>query len=198
MRREPALRLSTLLGACGMGAFACYWTVLPFRLALPPYHMGSIALGLLALTAVAGAASVSWLGSIADRRGSIVTNWLACGVYILAFTCAWAGDRNFLFIIPATLGCSLAVQTNQISNLTRVFTLDATVRSRVVTMYMFIGLCGNAAGALIGILAWQYWGWTGVCVAGFAITALGAGTLLRTVLVSPRGGAASQAQVARL
>lgn len=197
-RREPALRLSTLLGACGMGTFACYWTVLPFRLAMPPYEMGSVAVGLLALTAIAGAASVSRLGAVADRRGPIVTNWLACAVYVVAFACAWAGDRNFLFIIPATLGCSFAVQTNQISNLTRVFTLDASARSRLVTMYMFLGLCGNAAGAFVGILAWQYAGWTGVCLAGFAITALSAGTLLRAALVSSRARAASQTSVVRL
>lgn len=60
----------------------------------------------------------------------------------------------------------LAVQSSQVANQARVYTLDPAARSRLNTVFMATMLVGGAVGAGVGGAAYAVWGWTGTCAFG--------------------------------
>jgi predicted MFS family arabinose efflux permease len=69
-------------------------------------------------------------------------------------------------LIIGVILLDLGIQAGQISNQTRINTLDATARSRNNAVYMAFYFCGGALGSLLGTLSWGLFGWTGVCIIG--------------------------------
>lgn len=51
----------------------------------------------------------------------------------------------------------------QVANQTRIFGLDASARSRLNTVYMVMYFAGAAVGSALSTMAWERWGWNGVC-----------------------------------
>jgi MFS family permease len=52
-RTQPVLRWRSLIGACGFGSFAAFWTTVSFLLASPRYGFNQLEIGLFALAGAA-------------------------------------------------------------------------------------------------------------------------------------------------
>ena len=187
LREEPMLRSSSFFGAMGFGAFSGFWTVLPFRLAEPPYGFGPGAVGLFALLGVTGVVVAPLAGRLADRGKSRLT--IGCG--LSAILLAYAGmaftSANMAVLIAGLILLDLGTTATHISNQARVYSVRPDARNRMTTVYMFLYFCGGAAGSLIAVLGWTRGGWAGFCLAAgsFAVAGLAVYALTRDPLDLP-------------
>lgn len=172
MKREPVLRQASLNGALLFAAFSAFWATLIFRLETPPFHYGERAAGLFGIVGAAGALAAPVVGRFADRISPrSIVGW-ATGLLLVSYLVFWVAGATLAGLIAGVVLLDLAVQSAQVSNLTRVYAAaPASAQSRANTAFMTCYFLGGSAGSLLGIWAWSRGGWTGVCLTGLALAA---------------------------
>jgi predicted MFS family arabinose efflux permease len=170
--REPVLRRHALLGALGFGAFSAFWTTLAFYLAARPEHYGSQVVGLFGLVGIVGAAIAPFSGWLSDRFSARWVNGISLLAIVVAFLLMLLADQSLGWLVLGVFLMDAGVQTNQISNQTRIYALAPDLRNRITSLYMFIYFLGGAVGSALGAEAWMRWHWTGVCLMGAGLAAL--------------------------
>jgi len=166
---EPVLRESALIGAMLFGAFNAFWATLVFFLGTPPYHYGARAAGLFGLVGAVSAAAVPLVGRLADKRGARFGVGLAVIVAFIAFVEIGLIGANIVGLIVGVILMDAAVQAGQVSNQTRIYSLNSNAHNRVNAVYMLSYFLGGSLGAALGAFGWQHRGWSGVCAAGVAM-----------------------------
>lgn len=186
LRTEPHLRRSAVHQSALFGAFSAAWTALALLLTGPHYNMDAQAVGVLALIGAAGMACAPAAGRWVDRRGADrVTTWCTGGILAAALTLTAGvagGAAGLAAVALGLLLLDLAVQTSQIANQARIFSLRPEARSRLNTAYMTCSFLGGSAGSWLGIRAYALLDWPGVC----ALIALAAALALTARLTDRR------------
>ena len=165
-RREPVLRETSVIGGLVFGAFSAFWVVLAFFLETPPYHYGSDVAGLFGLVGVAGALAASFVGRLADKMDARRTTGIAVGVVVVSFALFWLTGHYLWGLIIGVILLDLGMQSIQVSNQTRVYSLNPHERNRLNSVYMVSYFIGGSLGSLLGSYGWSIAGWTGVCAVG--------------------------------
>ena len=183
--RHGQLRTSIALGFCTFGAFSVFWSTLAFHLASPVFGLGVAATGLFGLWGAPGAMLAPVAGRLADRIGS---GWVNCVSLVCAgsaFVIAGSiGTTSILALVVAVNLLDFGLQSGQIANQTRIFSLGAAIRARLNTTYMVGVFSGGAFGSLAGTTAWHLAGWAGACGLAFGLIAL-AGVILAVSSLQP-------------
>jgi predicted MFS family arabinose efflux permease len=179
VRTQPLLRESCMIGALVFASFSCFWTTLAFLL-FSHYHLGPVFAGSCGLVGAAGALVAPFAGKMADKRG---TRWvITSGITVLAFSylVLWAGEweRNSLsfamhiaVLLIGVILLDVGAQLTQVGNQTRIFGLVPSARSRLNTVYMTVYFAGAAGGSALSTVAWERWGFNGIC--GMALGMIG-------------------------
>jgi predicted MFS family arabinose efflux permease len=183
LRSQPVLRRHSIIGACGFGAFSVFWTTLVFHLASLPGRYGSGAAGLFGLFGVAGALAAPVAGRLADRHDARWVNGAALVLVVAAFVLMGVAGHSLAALAVGVVLMDAGVQGSHISNQTRIYGLDASLRNRVNSVYMVLYFIGGAFGSAVGSRAWAHGGWAGVCWCGGA---LGVAGLLPLLIPYPR------------
>ena len=173
LAREPILQRHALIGALGFGAFSAFWTTLAFYLAARPEHFGGNMVGFFGLIAVGGACAAPISGHFSDRYSARIVNGISLVVMTLAFVLMALASQSLVWLILGVFLMDAGAQANQISNQTRIYTLDPDQRNRITSVYMVIYFLGGAIGSALGSAAWGAGQWTGVCLLGALMSLLG-------------------------
>jgi predicted MFS family arabinose efflux permease len=172
--RYRLLRTSMALGFCVFGAFSVFWSTLAFHLASPAFGLGAAAAGLFGLWGAPGAILAPVAGRLADRVGSGWINFASLVCAGLAFLIAGTlGATSILALVAVVNLLDYGLQSGQIANQTRIFTLGAAIRARLNTVYMVGSFAGGAFGSLGGTMAWHLAGWHGSCALAIGLVAVG-------------------------
>ncbi|WP_225731932.1 MULTISPECIES: MFS transporter [unclassified Nocardia] len=167
LRAEPGLRRSVCYQGTLFAGFSAAWTCLALLISGPEYRMGAQVVGLLALIGAASMLCAPAAGRWVDRRGPDRVNLcsiagIVCAAAVLAF-----GDlgalTGLIALVIGLLLLDIAIQCSQIANQARIFALRAEIRSRLNTAYMTCSFLGGSAGSWLGIRAFAWSGWLGVC-----------------------------------
>jgi predicted MFS family arabinose efflux permease len=169
MQREPALQVSSWIGAMSFGAFSAFWSTLVFLLEQPPYQYGSGVAGLFGLVGVAGALVAPVVGKIADRRSPAFTVQLGILMTTASFLVFWVFGKQIAGLIIGVILLDLGVQTTQISNQATIYSLPAEFHSRLNAVYIMLYFVGGALGSYLGTYSWNRFQWNGVCAIGFGM-----------------------------
>lgn len=176
-RAEPVLRESALAGAMLFAAFSAFWSMLTFRLEMPPLHYGSRVAGLFGLVGIAGAGAAPIAGRLADRLNPRANVRIALLVVSGAFLVFAAFGHTIAGLIAGIVLLDAGVQAGHVTNLSRVHALAADARSRLTTVYMVAFFVGGAAGSALAAYAWHGWRWRGVCAVGLTLPLVAAARL---------------------
>ncbi|MDP4126459.1 MAG: MFS transporter [Bacillota bacterium] len=163
---QPILCEAALMGGLLFGSFSVFWTTLAFFIKQPPYHYGAEVAGLFGLIGVAGSSFAPYAGRLADKKGPRLVVGVASTTTLLAFVCLWLLGKNLWGLIIGVIFLDLGVQSAQISNQARVYSLVPEAKSRLNTIYMVTYFIGGALGSYLGMYAWSLWQWNGVCLVG--------------------------------
>ena len=175
---EPVLITSAFFGAMTFACFNILWTVLSFFLAGAPYNYNPQTIGLFGLMGLAGAGAAGFVGALADRRGPMFSIGISLTGMALSFVILGICSQQLLGICAGVLLLDLFVQSSQVSNLARVYSLHSEKHSRLNTVYMVFYFIGGTSGAWLGTNAWANFGWTGSCWAGIACALTGVALFL--------------------
>jgi predicted MFS family arabinose efflux permease len=179
VKTEPVLREAAFVGAMLFGTFSALWATLVFLLANPPYHYGSQMAGLFGLVGVAGGAAAPIAGRMADKRDRRANLRVAIVVVIVAFVVLLVWPHNLWALVVGVILLDGGVQSGQVTNQSRIYSLIPEAHNRLNTVYMVTYFVGGALGSALGTFAWDHWSWTGVAATGLILCAAAMAPLLR-------------------
>lgn len=166
IKSESVLREASINGAMMFAAFSAFWTSLTFLLESSHYNMGPQAAGLFGLIGISGALAAPLVGRIADKKGPRFVIGICIIVVILSYVLfLFLGFKIFGLILGVIL-LDLGVQSSNVSNQTRVQSLNEEMRNRINTIYMVSFFLGGALGSFMGSYSYAHLGWYGVCIFG--------------------------------
>ena len=117
------------------------------------------------------------VGRLADRIGPAWVNLGSLPCAGLAFACAGLPGATAIWALVLAVNLlDFGLQSRQIANQTRIFTIGDTFRGRLNTVYMVGVFGGGAFGSLAGTVASEAAGWSGVC--GLASALIGIAALV--------------------
>jgi predicted MFS family arabinose efflux permease len=176
LRTEPGLRRSVIYQVLLFAAFNAAWTAVALLLTGPRYHLGTDAVGLLALVGAGSVLASPVAGRWTDRGGPDRVN-LACFAIALAaagvlVTGGLGGTSGLIGLAAGMLLLDVAAQCGQVANQARIFALSGEVRARRNTAYMTCAFLGGSAGSWLGARTFAAVGWAGLpAIIGLAAAA---------------------------
>ncbi|MGW2224226.1 MFS transporter [Streptomyces formicae] len=186
LRTEPELRRSCVYQATVFGGFSALWTGVALLLTGPEYGLGASAVGALALVNAGTMLCTPVAGRMVDRRGPDAVNLVclvavlgAAGVLLLG---GLGGAVGLAGLAVGSLLLDVAMQSGMVANQVRIFALSDEARARLNTAYMTCGYLGGSVGSWLGVRAYDWCGWPGVC----ALVALLAAVALTRHVLGPR------------
>lgn len=168
----PLLRETSLTGGLFFSVYCGFWATLPFLLAQPPFQLGSEVAGLFGLVGIIGVVAAPIVGRIADRQSPRTTIVAAMAILAVSLVMLWQFQQWLGGILLGAMLLDLGVQTGQISNQTRIYTLPTVAHNRVTTVYMVAYFLGGSVGSWLCAYALKLAGWAGVCATGLGATAI--------------------------
>ncbi|MBD2511799.1 MFS transporter [Nostoc muscorum FACHB-395] len=172
-KRFSLLREASLIGGLLFGVFCSFWTTLTFHLSGAPFNFQSDTIGMYGFVAIAGALMAPVFGKLADRGNSQRSLTIAVSLVIASLVIAKIASSSAIAIAVAVLLLDVGVQAIQVTNVARIYTLDAESNSRINTVYITIYFIGGAVGTSIGLLCWNLGGWNLVTWQMLVFTLLG-------------------------
>lgn len=172
IKSVPSLRLASLRGALGFGAFLAFWTTLTFHLERPPFFAGSDIAGELGLVGIAGALAASTVGRLTDR---INKNYLILGgltMMLLSWVVFGIWGFSYVGLIVGIILLDFGLQGMHITNQTIVFSTHPEATNRLNTVYMVAYFIGGSMGTFVGGKAWNTYGWFGSVGVGVSFVLL--------------------------
>ena len=159
LKRFSLLREASLIGGLMFGVFCSFWTTLTFHLSGAPFNFKSDTIGMYGFVAIAGALMAPIFGKLADKGNSQRSLTISVSLVIASLVIAKIASNSALAIAVAVLLLDVGVQAIQVTNVARIYTLDAQSNSRINTVYMTTYFIGGAVGTSIGLLCWHFGGW---------------------------------------
>ncbi|MEH2286506.1 MFS transporter [Nostoc sp.] len=159
LKRFSLLREASLIGGLMFGVFCSFWTTLTFHLSGAPFNFQSDTIGMYGFVAIAGALMAPIFGKLADKGNSQRSLTISVSLVIASLVIAKIASSSALAIAFAVLLLDVGVQAIQVTNVARIYTLDAQSNSRINTVYMTTYFIGGAVGTSIGLFCWHFGGW---------------------------------------
>jgi predicted MFS family arabinose efflux permease len=169
VRTEPRLRRRMAYGACGFAGFSVVWTTVAFLLSGPPFHYGSITIGLFGLAGLLGAVGASGFGKLADRGLGRSVTGVCLGLVLAGWVVLVLAPHTVVGVVVGLILLDFAVQGSNVVSQHVIYGLGPENASRVTTAWVTGNFVGGAVGSAAGSIAWDAGGWSAVCAVGGAI-----------------------------
>ncbi|WP_316821563.1 MFS transporter [Pedobacter gandavensis] len=161
IKEYKVLRQAAILGAFTFGVFCSFWTTLTFHLSAPPLNFHSGTIGMFGLIAIGGALVAPYFGKLADKGSVYKSLLITVSMVIGSIVLIKLFPFSISVLILSVFFLDIGVQATQITNFTRIYSLDEQAHSRLNTIYMTTYFIGAAVGTYGGLLAWKFGGWDG-------------------------------------
>jgi predicted MFS family arabinose efflux permease len=174
-KKVPGVREIAINGALCYGALSGFWASLAFYLQSPVYHQGPALAGEFGLVGAVGALGANISGRYSERIGSRKLVQICIYMLMVAFLILMLFGRHMAGMIAGVIVLDLFAQAATVSNQTQLYTLNSDAKTRLNTIYKMFYFTGGALGSASSAIAWQHFGWNGVCAVGlvFLLGALG-------------------------
>jgi predicted MFS family arabinose efflux permease len=170
--RQRTVRWTLVLGGTGFASFTLFWTGLTFLLSSPPFDYPPSVIGLFGLAGLAGAFAAQRVGRLHDRGWSLATTGVAVLLLLITFAFAALGSNSVVVILVAVVLLDLAVQSLNVLNQIRIFSIPNEGRSRLNTAFVTTNFIGGAVGSAAAALTWSAGGWVAVMATGMVFSAI--------------------------
>ena len=159
IRRFPVLRTSSLIGALMFGVFCSFWTNLTFHLSKAPFNYTPDKIGLFGFVAIGGALAAPVFGKSTDYGKATRSLFIAITMVLLSIIAMHILPNSLAILIAGIFILDVGVQAVQVTNVARIYSLDAASNSRINTIYMTCYFIGGAIGTALGLMCWENGGW---------------------------------------
>ena len=170
--RHKKLRQAGVVQGLLFGGFVAFWANVALFLEQPPFSQGSATAGLLGLVGAAGVACAPLAGRLADRgpKGRLVA--IGAAFVLAGFVVLGMFPASWIALITGVVLMDIGMQSALVANQARIYSLDASARSRLNTVFMTMMFMSGALGSALAAQVFAAVGWLGVCVMGGGCGAL--------------------------
>ncbi|MGE7370147.1 MFS transporter [Neorhizobium sp. NPDC001467] len=170
---QPVLRRRAAYQFFQFASFSLFWTVTPLLLAGPAFGISQAGIALFALAGVAGAIASPIAGRLADRNLGRPATALGIAALVVGYLITHvAPEGSVLALGLLTLAAILidfGVSTTLVISQRAIYSLDASLRSRLNGLFMASFFVGGAMGSAIGAWAYATGGWSVASAIGIAL-----------------------------
>jgi predicted MFS family arabinose efflux permease len=174
LKTQPVLREASAITALAFAIFGMFWTTMVLHLSGPPFGFHSDIIGAFGLAAVLGALAAPLVGGSADKGNPRVAVGYGLLAALLSYLLFYLVGGSVWGMVVGIILLDLGMQCIHVSNQSRIYSLLPEARNRLNTVYMTIAFIGTSLGSAIGLSVWNFWGWTGVCMAGAVLVLVAA------------------------
>ncbi|MBD1392987.1 MFS transporter [Mucilaginibacter sp. ZB1P21] len=171
VKNEPKLRLASLRGALCFACFSAFWTTLVFMLK-QNFNEGSDVAGAFGLAGAFGAIAAGLMGRLSDKMDAYKLSTITLSLVLISFIMFLFSGHSIAGLVAGVIIMDMGVQATHISNQAIIFSLDASARNRINTIYMVSYFVGGALGTFLATRVWDTYQWTGVCTIGITLSAI--------------------------
>ncbi|AEY92583.1 major facilitator superfamily permease [Streptomyces hygroscopicus subsp. jinggangensis 5008] len=179
LRTVPELRRSCLYQALVFAGFSAAWTLVPLLMTGPAYHLGTGAVGLVAPVGAGSVLATPFAGRLIDRYGTDrMSLWCLLGALaapVVLLPASAGGAAGMTALIAGMLVLDVALQSGQVANQTRIFSVRPDARSRLNTAYMTCVFLGGSLGSWAGVTLYRHFGWATALSAVLLVNAVALG-----------------------
>ena len=172
-RDFPTIRIYALRGGLSFASIMAIWSCMAFHLASEPFHAGSDAVGLLGLCGLAGAMAASGIGKYIPRFGIERFCYTGTALQLIAWALALFLSDTYIGLVLAIMLVDVGAQCQQLSNQSGCLAMVPEATNRCNTVFMSHLFAGGSLGTLSAGMAWNWAGWTGVCLVGVGFALFG-------------------------
>lgn len=176
--RSARARATMLIGASMMCVFTLFWTGLTFLLAAEPYSYSTAQIGLVSLTAIAGAISAQRVGRLFDRGLSLPAIGVGLLVTLVGVLLSGVGAGSILVVLISVAVFSSGMMGVQVLVQTRMLSIDPAARSRLNTLFVVGNFIGGGVGSTLAGVLWGFGGWPLLMLAGAIVVSIALTTWL--------------------
>ena len=177
-RTYRQLPIRSALGAVAFAAFSLFWSTVAFVLSSDHYRYSPATIGLFGLLGAAGALAANQFGRV-RKPARLFPTVLTIGLIAVSFVTLIPASRALVWMIAGIVLLDVGAQGLNVLNQSLIYDVASGEQARANSGYMTCYFAGGAVGSAVGSLAWTTAGWTGVCIAGIAISVVGAALLPR-------------------
>ncbi len=175
VRQHRSVQVTLVLGAAVFSVFTMFWTGLTFLLSAPPFSYSATQIGLVGLAGLSGALAAQRAGQLHDRGWSVPATGAGLALALISLAVAALGSTSIILVLIAVVLIDVAIQGVNVLNQTRLFSIDASARSRLNTAFVAGNFIGGAIGSTLAGVLWGRGRWLAVM--------LGGGTLIVFALI---------------
>jgi predicted MFS family arabinose efflux permease len=172
LREEPLLRRRAILALLIFMAMTLLWTPMVLPLSAPPFSFSHTQVGLFGLAGAVGAVGAASAGRLADRGHAQAVSGAALAIMLLSWLAVALLPVSLWGLILGVITMDFGLQAVHVANQSLIYRLRPEARSRLAAAYMIFYSIGSASGSLLSTIIYARLGWSGVCVAGAAISAI--------------------------
>lgn len=170
LRHNRVLQARGILGLLIFAALGIFWSAMALPLADAGWSTTAIgAFGLLGVVGVLGAARA---GRLADGGHAQATTGWALVLLLLSWLPLAALPHSVLWLAVGIVLLDLAAQAVHVTNQSLILRAPPALHGRLIGGYMLFYAAGSGIGALLTTRLYSCGGWTAVCLAGAAVSAL--------------------------
>lgn len=168
-RQQRQLRVAILLGASCFVLSRAFWVTIAFLLAGEPFNMNTDAIGLFGLVTLAGAFNAPVVGRLSNRFSADKIIMFGIMILAIAFLLLFFFPFALLLVVAGGGLMEGGRQLIQVTMQSEVISHSKEARSRLNMLYITGGFAGSALGAALGLIAWHWGKWDGVCYVAFIV-----------------------------
>lgn len=167
-RRYGEIRIAVVVSGCAFVLSRMFWATIAFLLA-NNFGMNTGVIGLFGLVTLTGAFSAPLAGRLSARFSAHQVILFGIILLAISFLLLYFFSSVVILIIAGGILMEGSRQLTQITMQSQVISLVAGARSRLNMLYISGCFAGAALGAALGLIAWHWNKWEGVCYVAFAI-----------------------------
>lgn len=168
---EPVLRIRAVIAMLIFADITMLLAPLVLPLSAPPFSLSHTEIGLFGLAGAAGALGAARAGRWADRGFGQRTTGIALGLMLVAWLPIALLPHSILWLIPGVVVIDFGLQAVHVTNQGMIYRVRPDAQNRLTAAYMIFYSIGSASGSTASTIIYAHSGWTGVCLAGAAISA---------------------------
>ncbi len=166
VKKHRYLRGTAINGFTMFGIANLLWSTLAFFV-YDRFHWGSAAVGLLGLLGLVAIIAAPFIGKMVDLYSARLNISIGIGLGIIAYFIFAIFSHSLLALIIGIIFLDLSTQFSQVTDQAIIQSINREENSRNNSIFMFSYFFGGSMGTLLGINAWQRFGWSGVIIVAF-------------------------------
>jgi len=172
IKAHPDIILAGMIQALSFGIFLAVWLGLGLHLTSPEMGYGVDTVGYLAAISALNLVTTPRMGAWADKAGARKARAMMASVQLLGVACLFFfGHSLWLILIPLII-MNLVGPVIDITGRMTFLNQAPDVRTRLMTVYIFLMFLGGGLASWVGTIAYDWAGWAGNVTFAFVMSLL--------------------------